>query len=119
MAQSTASSAPKDSQPRKNSLVLEARSGPIGVAHFARRDFCSLFVPGLPHFVGEEGETTDDLYAFLTCPPRAEVKAIHPKAMPVILTEPDEWKAWMSGEPAKNMQRPLHDESLWLIDEPI
>ena len=34
----------------------------------------------------KEGETTNDLYAFLTTTPNAEVKAIHPKAMPVILT---------------------------------
>src|ERR1700757_5363335 len=34
----------------------------------------------------KEGETTNDLYAFLTAEPNAEVGAIHPKAMPVILT---------------------------------
>ena len=34
----------------------------------------------------KEGETTNDLYGFLTTAPNAEVKAIHPKAMPVILT---------------------------------
>jgi len=32
----------------------------------------------------KDGPTTDDLFAFLTCPPNAEVGAIHPKAMPVI-----------------------------------
>jgi putative SOS response-associated peptidase YedK len=32
---------------------------------------------------GEEGETTNDLYGFLTTEPNAEVGAIHPKAMPV------------------------------------
>ena len=37
----------------------------------------------------KEGETTNDLYAFLTTKPNAEVGAIHPKAMPVILTTPD------------------------------
>ena len=36
----------------------------------------------------KEGETTNDLYAFLTTEPNAEVGAIHPKAMPVILTTP-------------------------------
>lgn len=34
----------------------------------------------------KDGETTDDLYAFLTTEPNAEVGAVHPKAMPVILT---------------------------------
>src|SRR5208282_4108336 len=33
----------------------------------------------------KEGETTNDLYGFLTTAPNSEVKAIHPKAMPVIL----------------------------------
>jgi putative SOS response-associated peptidase YedK len=44
----------------------------------------------------KDGEVTADLYGFLTCEPSADVAAIHPKAMPVILTEPDEWKSWMS-----------------------
>src|SRR3569623_2044411 len=38
----------------------------------------------------KEGETTNDLYAFLTTEPNAEVGAIPPTAMPVILTPPDE-----------------------------
>ena len=37
-----------------------------------------------------EGETTNDIFAFLTTEPNAEVGAIHPKAMPVILTTPEE-----------------------------
>jgi putative SOS response-associated peptidase YedK len=36
------------------------------------------------------GATTNDVFAFLTTEPNAEVGAIHPKAMPVILTTPDE-----------------------------
>jgi putative SOS response-associated peptidase YedK len=39
-----------------------------------------------------DGTTTDDLFAFLTCMPNAEVGAVHPKAMPAILTEPAEWE---------------------------
>ena len=38
----------------------------------------------------KEGETTNDLFAFLTTEPNREVGAIHPKAMPVILTTPEE-----------------------------
>ena len=38
----------------------------------------------------KEGETTNDLYAFLTTVPNAEDGAIHPKAMPVILTTQEE-----------------------------
>jgi len=44
-----------------------------------------------------EGETTNDLYAFLTTEPNAEIGAIHPpKAMPVILTTPEEVETWMT-----------------------
>jgi hypothetical protein len=35
----------------------------------------------------KEGETTNQLFAFLTTAPNAEVRAIHPKAMPVVLTK--------------------------------
>ena len=38
----------------------------------------------------KEGETTNDLFAFLTTEPNKEVAAIHPRAMPVILTKPEE-----------------------------
>jgi putative SOS response-associated peptidase YedK len=59
----------------------------------------------------KEGETTNVLYAFLTTEPNAEVGAIHPKAMPVILTTPDEVETWMSASPdeALKLQRPLPD----------
>ena len=40
----------------------------------------------------KEGETTNDLFAFLTTEPNKEVGAIHPKAMPVILTTPKKLK---------------------------
>ncbi len=43
----------------------------------------------------KEGETTNDLFAFLTTEPNREVGAVHPKAMPVILTTPAEINFWM------------------------
>ena len=36
----------------------------------------------------KEGETVNDLYAFLTTDPNKEVGAIHPKAMPVTSRSP-------------------------------
>ncbi|WP_081969379.1 SOS response-associated peptidase [Paracoccus sanguinis] len=68
----------------------------------------------------KDGETTDDLFAFLTCPPNAEVAAVHPKAMPVILTGRDEWEAWLTQpfEMAIRLQRPLPDGALRLVDGP-
>ncbi|KAA8431269.1 SOS response-associated peptidase, partial [Acetobacter sp. DmW_125123] len=43
-----------------------------------------------------------------------EVGAIHPKAMPVILTQPDELDVWMNApaEEALGLQRPLSDGRL-------
>ena len=67
----------------------------------------------------KDGETTDDLYAFLTCPPNAEVGAVHPKAMPVILTEKSQWQACMDGIAAAELQRPLPDGALVLVDASV
>ena len=51
-----------------------------------------------------------NLYAFLTTEPNGVVAPIHPKAMPVILTTPDECARWMSGgEDTLDLQRPLPD----------
>ncbi len=36
------------------------------------------------------------LYSFLTSEPNGIVGPIHPKAMPVILTAPEEYEAWLT-----------------------
>lgn len=68
----------------------------------------------------KDGETTDDLFAFLTTEPNAEVKQVHPKAMPVILIDEDDWTTWLSADwdEAKRLQRPMPDRSLDVIDGP-
>jgi putative SOS response-associated peptidase YedK len=65
----------------------------------------------------KEGETTNDFYAFLTAEPNAEVGVIHPKAMPVILTTPDEVEIWMTAAPddALTLQRALPDGALRIV----
>jgi putative SOS response-associated peptidase YedK len=65
----------------------------------------------------KEGQTTNDLYGFVTTKPNAEVKAIHPKAMPAILTTPDEVDAWLAAptREALALQRPLPDGSLKIV----
>lgn len=67
----------------------------------------------------KEGETTNPLFGFLTTEPNAEVGAIHPKAMPVILTTPAEIEAWMTApaEEALKLQRPLRDLRQHLKEE--
>ena len=57
----------------------------------------------------KEGETTNDLFGFLTTEPNDDVGPIHPKAMPVILTEPEEIETWLTApvEEALELQRPL------------
>lgn len=66
----------------------------------------------------KDGETTDDLFAFMTCEPNGVVGPIHPKAMPVILTEAAETEVWLCApwSEANSLQRPLQDELLELIE---
>ncbi|WP_292042599.1 MULTISPECIES: SOS response-associated peptidase [unclassified Brevundimonas] len=60
------------------------------------------------------GWETADLFAFLTTEPSEPVKSVHPKAMPVILTEPDEIEKWMTApwEEARRLQKPLPADAL-------
>ena len=59
-----------------------------------------------------EGE--HELFGFLTTEPNSIVAPVHPKAMPVILTTPEEVDLWLEGETpeALKLQRPLPDEFL-------
>ena len=65
----------------------------------------------------KEGETTNDLFAFLTTDANAEVGAIHPKAMPVILQSTDEIDQWLTAPIAEALalQRPLPDGTLKIV----
>jgi putative SOS response-associated peptidase YedK len=62
-----------------------------------------------------DGEHT--LYRFLTTEPNAVVQPVHSKAMPVILTEPAEFDAWLESdvESALRLQRPLPPEQLRVV----
>ena len=64
-----------------------------------------------------EGETTNELFAFLTTEPNREVGAIHHKAMPVILTTAQDIDIWMnaSKDEALKLQRPLPNGSLVIV----
>ena len=69
----------------------------------------------------KDGETTDDLFAFLTTEPNGIVGPIHSKAMPVILTTPDQVAQWLSSstENALTLQHPLPDDQLVMVDGPV
>lgn len=65
----------------------------------------------------KEGETTNDLYGFLTTDPNKEVAPVHAKAMPVILTKPAEIEQWLTAEwpDASKLQRKLLDDTLRIV----
>jgi putative SOS response-associated peptidase YedK len=57
------------------------------------------------------------LYAFLTTEANGVVQPVHSKAMPAVLTTPEEFEAWLSVpiEEALRLQRPLPDEALQIV----
>jgi putative SOS response-associated peptidase YedK len=65
----------------------------------------------------KEGETTTDIFGFLTTEPNAVVGTYHPKAMPVILTTQEEIDIWMMAPAleALRLQRPLADDALIVV----
>lgn len=69
--------------------------------------FAGLWRPWAGERRGESGE--HQLFAFLTTESNGDVRPIHAKAMPVLLTRPEEWEAWLlsSAGEALAQQRPL------------
>jgi len=57
------------------------------------------------------------LYGFLTTAPNDAVKPVHSKAMPAMLTTPEECDAWLSAdtEEAIKLQRPLPGDLLTIV----
>jgi putative SOS response-associated peptidase YedK len=62
-----------------------------------------------------EGE--HQLFGFLTTEPNDVIAGVHPKAMPVVLTKPDEIEMWMMApaEEALQLQRPLPDGAMRIV----
>jgi putative SOS response-associated peptidase YedK len=57
------------------------------------------------------------LYGFLTTEPNEVVRPIHAKAMPVMLTTPEEWDTWLRApeDEALALQKPLAPERLEIV----
>lgn len=63
-----------------------------------------------------------ELFGFLTTEANDDVGAFHSKAMPVILTEPSEWDAWLSPAPwseVRHLQRKLPNGALRVVAEGV
>jgi putative SOS response-associated peptidase YedK len=62
-----------------------------------------------------EGE--HHLFGFLTTEANATIAPIHPKAMPVMLTTPDEFDRWLEADTldALKLQRPLPNDALRVV----
>jgi putative SOS response-associated peptidase YedK len=104
----------------ENEVLPDGRRSPVWFAFDETRPiafFAGIWTRWTSVRKVKEGETTNDLFAFLTIDPNAEVGAIHPKAMPVILTTEDEREAWMTAPPqeALALQRPLPDGALRIV----
>ncbi len=96
----------------------DARNG--GNVWFAPTDdrpvfFAGVFVPGWTSVRKlKDGPTTDDLFAFLTTESAGAVAEVHPKAMPLLLTDRQAWAAWLA-EPwpeASRIAAEQHDPAL-------
>jgi putative SOS response-associated peptidase YedK len=104
----------------ENEALPDGRKPPIWFALAEERPlacFAGIWTTWISVRKVKEGETTNDLFAFLTTEPNALVATYHPKAMPVILRSRDEIDMWMDapGPVALQLQRPLPDDALMIV----
>jgi putative SOS response-associated peptidase YedK len=86
----------------------KAEGGDIWLATDERRPLAciaGIWTNWTPARKVKEGETTNDLFTFLTTEPNSEVGAIHSRATPVILTTPTEVETWMTASSDETLKR--------------
>jgi putative SOS response-associated peptidase YedK len=103
----------EDTKPRKTATWFALdESRPVAF-------FAGLWTPwhGVRGTKANPVEGRHELFGFLTTSANAEVGAVHPKAMPVILTSADACEAWMTAPAAEalRLQRPLPDGALQIV----
>ena len=77
--------------------------------------FAGVWRPWTGERKREQGEHL--LYGFLTTEPNGLVSPVHAKAMPVMLTTPEEWEAWLNApiDEAMKLQKPLAAKRLQIV----
>lgn len=77
--------------------------------------FAGIWRPWTGARKGGQGEHL--LFGFLTTEPNAVVHPVHAKAMPVMLTAPEEWDVWLKApvEKVLALQKPLSAERLQVV----
>ncbi|NSZ66083.1 SOS response-associated peptidase (plasmid) [Agrobacterium tumefaciens] len=103
------------------------RGGRVPNAWFAKDEsrplmfFAGFWTPWKGIRKVRDGEKEYELFGFLTTTPNEVVSPIHEKAMPAILTTPEEVDLWLSApwEEAKVLQRPLSGNMLVIVQPPV